>query len=124
MRGTTPGQDDAALVVILLLALLTFLMGCTPGQLRVAFHATTAADVGTTSRAQDQGCIETNPIVGENPSDSTLVGIGLLKSGLYEWGYRAVSDEPESVRRFYGWVTLLLGLVGPVNNAYVLNKGC
>ena len=124
MSGTTPEQDDAAVVVIVLLVLLTLLMGCTPAQLRMAFHATTVADVTTTSHAQDQGCVESNPLVGENPSDATLVGIGVLKSALYEWGYRAASDEPESVRRFYGWVALLLGLIGPVHNVKVINDGC
>jgi hypothetical protein len=120
-RGTTPEEDDCALLAVLLLILLTLLAGCTPMQLRVAFHATTVADVATSERALSEGCVEGNPLIGEN---AALVGIGLLKSALYEMVYAAASDEPESVRRFFGWVALVLGLIGPVNNVYVMNQGC
>jgi len=109
---------------IIVLVLLTLLTGCTPTQLRVAFHSTTVVDVATTSHALDQGCVESNPLIGENHSDGTLIGVGLLKSTLYELGYQAVSDEPESIRRFYGWITLIIGLIGPINNTYVLHQGC
>jgi hypothetical protein len=123
---TPAGQKKCAsltLIPVLLVSTLA-LCGCTPLQLRVAFHASTVADVGTTMKALDQGCIESNPLVGENPSDATLVGMGLLRTGLYEWGYHALEDDPEVTRKAYGWAMLVVSLIGPINNVIVMNDGC
>ena len=76
------------LVVIFALALwLTLtLTGCSlsNGQLRVAYHATNAADAYTTLERDPRCMVEGNPVLGSDPSDGKVIGFVLLQSLLYE----------------------------------------
>lgn len=76
------------IVVIFALALwLTLsLSGCSlsNGQLRVAYHATNAADAYTTLERDPRCMVEGNPVLGRDPTDAQVLAFVGLQSLLYE----------------------------------------
>jgi len=115
------------LVLIFALALwLTLtLSGCamTNDQLRVAYHATNAADAYTTVERDTSCMVEGNPVLGRDPTDAAVVGFVLLQSALYEWlcsGPAREQGEEKACRiAFLGLKGLTVGW-----NLSQLHKGC
>lgn len=79
--------------MIRVVVLVMLLSACTTQQVRVAYHAFNAADVGTTLYGLDHGCSEGNPLLGDSPSDATVVAFGLAQSGLAELVCGNAGDE-------------------------------
>lgn len=84
-----------------------------------AFWGIKAADTITTMEGMDRGGTELNPILGEHPSDGTLVAASLLScgivTGLYLW-------KPES--KLWRWMVTGLNVVGVgvvINNLSALD---
>lgn len=106
--------------------LCALIAGCaaTPEQLRIAYHGANLADMGTTL-ARDPACMsEGNPILGDDPSDGSVVAFALLQSLIYEGIYRHIRDHDESDRLAFGRVFLGLKLLVVGNNARLLERGC
>lgn len=113
-----------------LIALAAILLtGCagfwsSPEQLRAGFHATRAADAGTTM-LRDPACMsEGNSLLGSDPSNGTVALFALGQSLIYEGlRYYVRTHHPDEelafARSFF-----VVGLIGPVANAYTLARGC
>lgn len=108
-----------------LLVLIPALMlaGCalTPEQLRIAYHATNAVDVGATIDGLHNGCREANPFMGSNPSSGKVIAFGALASLIYEGIYWHLEDAPLSERLAFGRMFLIVKGLGPVVTA---SQGC
>ena len=113
-------------LALTLIALAFALQGCamSPEQLRVAYHATNVADAATTA-ARDPACLsEGNPLLGSNPSDSTVALFALGQSFIYEMIYRHLADHDLNDRLAFGRVFLGIKFVTVGWNASMLAKGC
>jgi hypothetical protein len=106
----------------LTLILCSLLSGCTltNAQLGTVYHATNAADVGTTLYGLDHGCQEGAPLLGGTDDKKIIVLAGLAASGLYEFVCRHAGDEERACR--IGFLAVKLLAVGA--NAYTLSEGC
>lgn len=115
------------LVVIFVLALwLTLsLSGCSLSndQLRVAYHATNAADAYTTLERDPRCMVEGNPVLGRDPTDAQVLAFVGLQSVLYELicsGPARRQGEEKACRiAFLGLKALTVGW-----NVSQLQKGC
>jgi len=111
------------IVVGLVLAISLSGCGLTNTQLRVAYHATNAADGWTTLERDPRCMVEGNPVLGSDPTDAAVVGFVLLQSALYEWlcsGPAREQGEEKACRiAFLGLKGLTVGW-----NLSQLHKGC
>ena len=115
------------IVIIFALALwLTLsLSGCalSNDQLRVAYHATNAADAYTTMERDPRCMVEGNPVLGSDPTDAAVVGFVLLQSLAYEaicsGPARRQGEEKACRIAFLGLKALTVGW-----NVSQLQKGC
>lgn len=117
------------LLVVIIFALALWLTltlsGCamSNGQLRVAYHATNAADAGTTLARDERCMIEGNPVLGRDPPDAVVVGFVLLQSLLYEaicsGPARRQGEEKACRIAFLGLKVATVGW-----NVSQLQKGC
>lgn len=112
-------------LIIVGIVLAISLSGCglTNTQLRVAYHATNAADAGTTIARDPRCMVEGNPALGSDPGDGKVLVFALLQSALYEWlcsGPAREQGEEKACRiAFLGLKGLTVGW-----NASQLAKGC
>lgn len=108
----------------IILALALQACALSPEQLRAAYHAANAADAAATM-ARDPACLsEGNPLLGSNPSDSTVALFALGQSFIYEMIYRHLADGDLNDRLAFGRVFLGIKFVTVGWNASMLAKGC
>lgn len=117
------------LLVVIIFALALWLTltlsGCamSNGQLRVAYHATNAADAYTTVERDTSCMVEGNPVLGRDPTDAAVLAFVGLQSLLYELicsrKAREHGEEKACRIAFLGLKVITVGW-----NASQLAKGC
>jgi hypothetical protein len=97
---TTWDKGFAACIVAVLIML--WLSGCAMS--KVPFDTTEKVLVGgmiagqawdgaSTINGLNRGCTEGNPLIGENPSDATIIGVKVLVAGGLLWIANATDDH-------------------------------
>lgn len=89
-----------------------------------AATATLACDVGQTMSGLDQGIPETNPMLGENPSTSKLLGYNAAMAGAMVGSYELIGQKfGERWQWTVPFAVLWLELALVSRNAIVLDHG-
>ena len=74
-------------------------------------------DYATTTSKLNEGCIESNPLLGEHPSDATLAASKALVVAVTYFGANAIRNH--AVRKVYLGVISAIGIAAGVHNEQV-----
>ena len=89
--------------ILILITTVLIATGCgtpyTPAQKRAfaLYTAATAADLITTRQGLQQGCREMNPFLNDRPSDTELVGLKAITTGILYLMGEAWPDRREQI---------------------------
>jgi len=95
-----------------------------PEKLRIAYHATSVADYATTVMRDPTCMSEGNWFLPNQPSNESVLVFKLVQSLAYEGIYHHLKDSAQGERLAFARVFFVINLFGPVNNTYVLSRGC
>lgn len=74
-------------------------------------------DYTSTKNGLDNGCIETNQILGEHPSDAALAGSKIMVMGVAYFGANAIDNH--TIRKIYLGIISAIGLAAGAHNSQV-----